>query len=352
MTILRNLLLLSGASAPTLTLTATTAGPGNVTIHRMTPAAGTSLTIDWGDGGTTTVAAGDVAAKIHAYAAAGTWNIRVTNPRDIVQIDLHDAQLSGLKSAELRQAAITYFICYSIGNAEPGRFDSVDVGAWRPTIFWLSTLPAGYAGTFNSVDVGAWRPTIFYMYTLPAGYAGTFNSVDVGAWRPTIFWMLEIPAGYAGTFNSVDVSAWRPTTFRMYALPAGYAGTFNSVDVGAWRPTTFDMHTMPVGYTLIAGGGFANWTTTTNFQVQGNGLNQATVNAILWELYQASVTPRTGVGGTINVAGTNAAPSGVYQACGACPVNAATDGKEICHEFGNDGCMAGFPVWAVVQFTA
>ena len=135
-------------------------------------------------------------------------------------------------------------------------------------------------------------------------------------------------------------------------MPAGYAGTFNSADVAGWTPTTFSLYSMPVGYTITAGGGFANFTTTTNFQVQGNGLNQATVNAILWELYQASVAPRTGVAGTINVAGTNAAPSGVYQAAAACPVTVETPSKEVAHELLNDTCAAFANHWGTVHFTA
>ncbi len=90
----RRALLKVGRAAPALTLTATTAGAGNVTIHRMTPATGTSLTIAWGDGSTTTVAAGNTASKVHTYAGAGTWWIRVTDARNIVQINLQDTQLS------------------------------------------------------------------------------------------------------------------------------------------------------------------------------------------------------------------------------------------------------------------
>jgi len=361
-----------------LTLAATTAGAGNVTLHRMTPAAGKSLTIDWGDGSTTVVAAGDVANQVHAYAGAGTWSIRVTDARNIVQMDLHDAQLSGLKSAELRQSVLTYFLCYLIGNATPGRFDSADVAGWTPTNFQLYSMPAGYAGTFNSADAAGWTPTTFYLYsmpagyagtfdsadaagwtptdfrllTMPAGYAGTFDSADVAGWTPTTFYLYSMPAGYAGTFDSADVAGWTPTTFRLLTMPAGYAGTFNSADVAGWTPTTFWMYSMPAGYTITAGGGFANFTTTTNFFMQGNGLLTATVDAILWELYQATAAPRTGVAGTINVAGTNAAPSGVYQPAAACPVTVATPGKEVCNEFTLDGCGVGFPVWGACSFTA
>ncbi|MFZ2518279.1 MAG: hypothetical protein WA089_06220 [Anaerolineae bacterium] len=156
----------------------------------------------------------------------------------------------------------------------------------------------------------------------------------------------------AGTFSSADVSAWRPTYFALLSMPAGYAGTFSSADVSAWRPTTFILSTMPAGYVVTAGGGFAGWTTTSNFRVQGNALSQATVNAILWELYQAAATPRTVTGGTINVGGSNAAPSGTYQAPASCPVTVATPGKEVAHALLNDGCAVGFNKWTTVTVTA
>ena len=94
------------------------------------------------------------------------------------------------------------------------------------------------AGTFDSADVAAWRPTTFYMYSMPTGYAGTFDSADVAAWRPTTFYMYSMPTGYAGTFDSADVAAWRPTYFQLYSMPTGYAGTFDSADVTAWSRRT------------------------------------------------------------------------------------------------------------------
>ena len=65
-------------------------------------------------------------------------------------------------------------------------------------------------------------------------------------------------------------------------------------------------------------------------------------------LYQASIAPRTGVNGTINVAGSNAAPSGTFQACAGPPVTAATPGKEIAHELLNDTIGAFANHWATV----
>jgi hypothetical protein len=132
-------------------------------------------------------------------------------------------------------------------------------------------------------------------------------------------------------------------------MPAGYAGTFDSADVSAWRPTTFFLYSMPAGYGFtIAANDFAAWTTTSNFQMQSNALSQAQVDAILWGLYQASIFPRTAMGGTIDVSGSNAAPSGTFQAPTICPVTVITPGKEVRHALLNDGCAAGFNKWTTV----
>jgi hypothetical protein len=69
-------------------------------------------------------------------------------------------------------------------------------------------------------------------------------------------------------------------------------------------------------------------------------------------MYQATLA-RTVNGGTLNVGGSNAAPSGVYQPAAACPVTAATPGKEIAHELEFDGCgaIAAGETWTTVTFT-
>jgi len=78
------------------------------------------------------------------------------------------------------------------------------------------------------------------------------------------------------------------------------------------------------------------------------GLDQDTVDAILWNLYQAASKPRTASGGTIELR-WNAAPSGTYQAAGSCPVTVETPGAEIAHELANDGCSVGFNPWEAVN---
>jgi len=148
------------------------------------------------------------------------------------------------------------------------------------------------------------------------------------------------------------MSAWTPTNWRLYSMPAG-TYTIDSQHMSAWTPTYWWLYDMPAGLTFtINATHFAGWTTTTNFQAQDNSLLQADVNKLLYGMYQASVVPRTAANGTINVGGTNAAPSGVFQAAAACPVDAATPGKEVQHELLNDGCGVGFNVWATVTVTA
>ena len=134
------------------------------------------------------------------------------------------------------------------------------------------------------------------------------------------------------------------------------AGTYNidTADMALWTPTLWYLYSMHVAsLTLtVASADFAGWTKTTTMRADGNSLIQAQVNEILYGMYRASIAPRTAAGGTINVGGTNAAPSGVYQAAAACPVDAATPGKEVAHELLNDGCGAGFNKWTTVTFTA
>ena len=239
------------AAIPTLTLTATTTAPGQtVTIDRMTPAAGKALTIQWGDGNETVVAAGDTAAKANVYAAAGTYSVTVTPAADIVQIDLHDSKLSGFASSQLAASAITYFICYSLGAAVESVIDSADMASWTPVTWLLSSMPAGTS----------------------------------------------------------------------FILDAAH---------------------------------FTGFTTCTSFRADANGWSQAQVNAVLWGLYQATLS-RTVTGGTIQIDGSNAAPSGTFQAAAACPVTVATPGKEVAHELLNDGCnaIAEGETWATVAVTA
>jgi len=136
-------------------------------------------------------------------------------------------------------------------------------------------------------------------------------------------------------------------------MPAG-TYTIDSADMAAWTPSYWWLSSMPAGTTFtLDAAHFAGFTTCRSFRADANGWSQAQVNAVLWGLYQATLS-RTVTGGTIQIDGSNAAPSGTFQAAAACPVTVATPGKEVAHELLNDGCnaIAEGETWATVAVTA
>jgi hypothetical protein len=362
-----------GRGRNAMTLTATTVGDGDtVTIHRMTPVGG-NITIDWGDGSSEAVAPGDTANKTNTYASAGTYNIRISPASRLQQIDVHDGQLSGVDTNELRAAAITYWRCYNLGGAVESRVRTSDMASWDPTTWRLNSMPAG-TYDIDSADMASWTPTTWQLYSMPAGTydidsadmaswdpttwqlnsmpAGTYdiNSADMASWDPTNWQLGSMPAG-TYDIDSADMTSWDPTNWYLYSMPAG-TYDIDSADMASWDPTDWRLFSVPAGtLTVTAAANFSGWTSTATMLANDLSLAQAAVDDILYGMYQASAAPRTGVGGTINVGGTNAPPSGTYQAATACPVDAATPGKEIVHELLNDGCGVGFNAWTTVTFT-
>ena len=82
--------------------------------------------------------------------------------------------------------------------------------------------------------------------------------------------------------------------------------------------------------------------------MQANALLQAQVNQILADLY-AAFPGKTSVGGNLNVGGTNAAPSGTYEAPADC---GTVTGKHAAYELLNDTCGVSTKHWTTVSFTA
>jgi len=286
------------AAIPALTLTATTTGASqSVTLNRMTPADGKTLTVSWGDGSAdTTINAGDVTSKAHTYDDAGTYPITVTDALDIVQIDLRDARLSGFKSAELADSAITNFTVFSLGSAVASVVSSADMAAWPMTGYWqLHSMPAG-TYTIDTQHMASWSITRFYLHSMPAG-TYTINSSHLAGMALNYWWSSDMPAG-----------------------------------------TTF----------VLSAANFAGFTAPTYFRLDNNGLLQAQVDAILTGLYQA-FPGKTSTGGQLLIGGNNAAPSGTFQAPAGCP---PTDGKEIAYELLNDTCDISTKHWATVTITA
>ena len=287
--------LLLGKRKRAFTLTATTTGAAEtVTIKRLTVDRPTAL--QWGDGSGQVLPADSEASIDHEYASAGTYNVRLADARRVTQLYLDSAKLGGLDTAQLAQSAITYF--------------------------WVSAITDS---TIDSQHMSGWSPDRWYLYSMPAGDY-TIDSQHMSGWSPDYWYLYDMPAG-TYTIDSQHMSGWSPSFWWLYNMPTGDTG---------WTISAAD---------------FAGFTSCTSFQCYDNGLSTTQVDALLWGMYQASVAPRTASSGTINVGGTNDAPSGTYQAAAACPVDATTDGKEVAHELLNDGCGEGFNVWATVDIT-
>ena len=157
--------ILQGGATP-FTFTATTTTPSeSVQIDRLTTA--TDAFLYWGDGTSTLLVAGTTTARTHTYATAGTHQVRLADARIIQQIDMRNAKLGSLNTAQLRGAVLTYWYCTAITGST---IRSADMVAWRPTTWQLSSMPAGGTYAIASADMVAWRPTTGNCSPCPLGH--------------------------------------------------------------------------------------------------------------------------------------------------------------------------------------
>jgi len=370
-------------SGGVLHLTATTTGAQTVTIQRLTPTGG-NVVINWGDGSVQTIADGYAGTITHNYAGAGTWPITVSRPRIITHLDLRDSKLGGLNTAELRNSVLVYFLVTAITestirsadmvNWRPTNWqlysmpagtyviNSADMVDWRPQIWYLYSMPAG-TYVINSADMVNWRPAVWYLYSMPAGTyvinsadmvdwrpqhwrlysipTGTYviNSADMVNWRPTYWYLYSIPAG-TYVINSADMVDWRPTIWRLSSMPAG-TYVINSADIVNWRPAIWRLYSMPAGTYTFAASCMRNWASVQEIQLQDLGLSQAVVDTIVNDIWNGKPT-YTYATPSLNIGGTNADPSGVYQA--NCP---PTSGLEQVYDLVNGNCTPSGPEWSV-----
>jgi hypothetical protein len=138
--------------------------------------------------------------------------------------------------------------------------------------------------------------------------------------------------------------AWTPTYWYLYSMPAG-TYTIDSADMVAWTPTYWYLYSMPAAGSsyAFAASCMRNWTGATSIRVDGLGLLTAAVDTIVEDIWAG----RMGYGAaakTLNVGGTNQAPTGAVQAPAPCP--AANVGEKI-WELAKDTCGDGHNTWTV-----
>jgi len=110
-----------------------------------------------------------------------------------------------------------------------------------------------------------------------------------------------------------------------------------------WRPTYWYLSSMPTAgssYTFAASCMRA-WTELTTLTMNDLGLDATTIDTVLADLY-AGRMGYTAAAPTANLGGTNADPTGVYQA--KVP---PTTGMETKYELINDSASQGFKKWAI-----
>jgi hypothetical protein len=233
-----------------------------------------------------------------------------------------------------------------------GSYDiqSTHMSSWTPSFWWLSSMPAG-SYDIQSTHMSSWRPSTWRLYSMPAG-SYDIQSTHMSSWRPSYWQLSAMPTG-SYDIQSTHMSSWTPSYWRLSSMPTG-SYDIQSTHMSSWTPSYWRLSSMPTGsLTITAASDFAGFIGCTSFLANDNDLVAGDVNTILYGLYQAAAS-RTATGGTIDVGGTNQAPSGTFQAAAACPVDALTPGKEVQHELLNDGC-GGINlgrVWATVTVTA
>jgi len=261
-----------GAPDPVATFTVTTTSAQTLTLQSLGVAAGETVTVDWGDGQSNDYTG--TAQRTHAYAGAGVWTVTIHTPQHVVALDLRDSKVTTINSADIAGMALTSLRLYL--PSATVTFDSADIAGMALT--YLNLYLPGATVTFDSADIAGMALTYLYLY-MPSATV---------------------------TFDSADIAGMALTYLRLY-LPSATA----IVARADWSGVV--VRAVPSPTILL-------------------GLSQAQVDAVLLGIYDAAPN-RTASAGTLNVAGSNAAPSGTLQA--ACP---PTTGREAAYELVNDSC--------------
>ena len=355
-------------------MTVTTTGAQTLTLQSLDVASGKTVRVTWGDGSYTDYTG--TGTRTHAYSGAGTWTVTITPPGSITKIDFRDTKItlnhslanctavtslaiynvSGFNSAYIADMPLTSLTLYlevagtytfdsghissmpltylymRLSAAGTYTFDSSHISSMALTYLYLRLYAAG-TYTFNSSHIGSMPLTTLDLY-LPAAGTYTFNSSHIGSMALTIL-SLHLPAAGTYTFNSSHISSMALTYLYLYLDAAG-TYTFDSSHISSMALTYLYLYLDAASTTTTIaradwGGVVLRGAQYSTIQM---GLDATEVSNVLLGIYDmVSSGARTATGGTLNVAGSNAAPSGVLQA--ACP---PTTGKEAAYELVNDTC--------------
>src|SRR5574343_541669 len=271
--------------APKFTFTCTTTGAATLTLQRIDLATGKSCTIDWGDGSSNSYTdANNASTKTHAYAGAGTYTVKITNPKEFTAIDLRDDKItfnsnqlklcganlvniyitksSGIGSvfntSDINHLNLSYqlYLNYTIEGTYTINTDHLKAMTPSGVLFLQFTKTGTY--TIKSDDLKLMTPSLaFYLNFTQAG-TYEINSDHFKAMTPSLtFYLVFIQSG-TYEINSDDFKAMTPsTTFYIYFSQAG-TYTYNSDHTKNIKPTSsnvvvFNNPTMTISCTHYAG---------------------------------------------------------------------------------------------------
>jgi hypothetical protein len=124
-------------------------------------------------------------------------------------------------------------------------------------------------------------------------------------------------------------------------MPVTGTYTISSADMVAWRPTYWYLYSMPAGTYTFAASCMRAWAAIQTIRVDDLALAAAVVDTIVADLFAGKAT-FTYATPTLDIGGTNEAPTGTYQ--NVCP---PTSGKETIYALSHENCVAAGPEWAV-----
>lgn len=316
--------------------TATTTAPSQlVSITRLT--VNTPTVIDWGDGSSETLPANSSSAVTHTYSVAGTYQITVGNARYITHIKFDNAVFGNINTSELRKSLITYFWFNYVTKSV---INSSDMVNWPLTYFHLSSMPS--SGTYNISTSHLVNANIsnFILYGFSVGNFN-INSADMVGWNNTNdFQMYNLPSSGTYIINSEHMVSWRPKYFAISSMPNGSYNISTSHMVN-WNVIIFYTASLPTVTYDFSSPCFRYWTSLRDLRLHSLNLTQEQVDTVLYDLYAGRMgytyaTPVASLGGT------NADPSGVYQA-----MVPPTSGLEAKYDLVNDPASEGFKKWSI-----
>ena len=281
----------------------TTSASEDATI-KLTLAAGGTTDVDWGDGAVSAITSGTTAT--HTYASPGTYQVRL---RDQSVWD-----------------TITRIEGCSSNGGFSGELKTAPAGM---TVLQLSATLSIITGSLVDLPTGMTYLNLFYTSSpitgsfadLPAGMAGLHLDVTPSAITGSL---ADLPAGMTDIRLGGTSS---PITGSFADLPAGmlylYLNDTPSVIIGGTSP----LAAIRIRY----------------IYAQSSSESQADLDDILARLY-ADRALFTYANPSLNIAGGNPPPSGVYQ-----DANPPTTGKEYAYKLVNDPDAEGFNKWTITM---